>query len=300
MLNYREVETTEVDCPNCGKNKGSNLEIIEIVDYLNLNKGQIFSYVKCPCGIYFLCNQPIEKELSKIYSTNYEAYKVRSGIVSRIKRERLRSVFKKVLNSKEGRVLDYGCGSGEFLSSVADLPGYSFVGFDINAPQSIDNKRIEFVSEEGILDNYGQFVAIFSFQVIEHVQNPLRLLNRFNGLLEPGGVLVLETPSPTGLLFSNRVKKFWGGWHAPRHFTILNEAVLRKMLIDANFEIIETKFIPSPFQWIETARAIIGNRTWLTLSNPFIVILAYTLDIIPTFFGIETSNLKVVARKRPT
>ncbi|HEY3726070.1 MAG TPA: class I SAM-dependent methyltransferase [Solirubrobacteraceae bacterium] len=100
-----------------------------------------------------------------------------------------------------GRVLDMACGEG-YGSEVLSRAAASVVGVDAN-PEAHEHARLRYrrqnlTFERGLVDTYGQpqsFDAVVFLQTIEHVQDPLAVLEHFRSLLAPGGVAYISTPN---------------------------------------------------------------------------------------------------------
>jgi SAM-dependent methyltransferase len=93
-----------------------------------------------------------------------------------------------------GKVLDYGCGVGA-LPSVARFTDY--VGVDVDE-ESLDTARrahptLRFMRPDALADE--RFDAISLLAVIEYLDRPV-ILRQLAARLEPGGRLVITTPSP--------------------------------------------------------------------------------------------------------
>lgn len=135
------------------------------------------------------------------------------------------------------RILDFGCGGGEYLLRMRRL-GYEVVGVDFD-PASLDLARksgLE-VMLPGALDSPefdGNFDLVTLAHVIEHVQDPVALLRRLRGCLRPGGQLYLEAPNAqaAGLALFGR---YWRGLEVPRHLSIPSRAGLDAALKAAGF-----------------------------------------------------------------
>ena len=113
-----------------------------------------------------------------------------------------------------GEVLDLGCGRGEALE-VLSAHGISCSGVDSNVEMVSRCREKGFQAEVGDLfsalggRSEGSLGGVVSFHVIEHL--PAAELERLSRLawrvLEPGGVLVLETPNPVSMVVG--ASRFW-------------------------------------------------------------------------------------------
>lgn len=103
---------------------------------------------------------------------------------------------------KNSRILDLGAGTGAFSKRLADS-GYSVIAIDGHADQWIP-KEIPLIRQDidlGIADSTDvQFDAVCCLEVIEHVENPWKLLREIAKLLRPKGVVILSTPNVTSFL----------------------------------------------------------------------------------------------------
>ncbi len=122
-------------------------------------------------------------------------------------------------NTGSNRVLDIGCGRGEWLQLLGEN-GFEATGLDIN-PVMVNS-----CTEQGLtayLDDAlawlqrqpdASLAAITAFHVIEHV--PFELLLRWTTearrVLQPGGVLIMETPNPENILVGSHTF-----YHDPTH-----------------------------------------------------------------------------------
>lgn len=107
---------------------------------------------------------------------------------------------------KGGKVVDLGCGRGEFLELLREN-GIEAEGVDLNS------QMVEVCLDKGLrcakadilawLANRedGSFDGIFSSQVIEHLEPPRlkELVELCFKKIRPGGILVLETINPTSV-----------------------------------------------------------------------------------------------------
>lgn len=137
-----------------------------------------------------------------------------------------------------GRLLEVGCGSGQFLREAADA-GWQAQGIDFD-DQAIAAARATYGVDASAGDLLGmnyrdsEFDAIVMNNVIEHLPDPIKIFHECARILKPGGRLVMITPNSSSLGY----KTFTGDWRGleiPRHLHIFSPANLRDMAKKANF-----------------------------------------------------------------
>ena len=93
------------------------------------------------------------------------------------------------------RVLDFGCGFGQFLEMCC-LFGLDAHGVDRSQARRA-GAGVQIHSELG--DAPGTFDAITMFEVLEHLDDPLEILLKLKERLNPGGVMIVEVPDTDGV-----------------------------------------------------------------------------------------------------
>jgi ubiquinone/menaquinone biosynthesis C-methylase UbiE len=110
-------------------------------------------------------------------------------------------------------LLDGACGTGYGSDILKKAEPASIAGVDIAADavsyaqkhygSAICSFQVQDVSElTGFPD--GRFDAVISFETIEHIDRPLRFLERAQAVLKPGGLLILSTPNKWGLTMDHK------------------------------------------------------------------------------------------------
>jgi SAM-dependent methyltransferase len=126
-------------------------------------------------------------------------------------------------------VLDVGCGDGAFLLNARSC-GWEAIGVDPD-PKAVANASSKglTVYESGIEYFDGKkeiFDAITLSHVIEHVHDPIAVLEFCFTLLKPGGQLWIETPNIDSL-GHRHFRSNWRGLEVPRHLVLFNRNSLQ-------------------------------------------------------------------------
>jgi 2-polyprenyl-3-methyl-5-hydroxy-6-metoxy-1,4-benzoquinol methylase len=130
------------------------------------------------------------------------------------------------------RVLDMACGEG-YGSEVLSRSASAVVGVDAN-PEAHEHARLRYVRqslsfERGLVETYSSqrsFDAVVFLQTIEHVNDPVAVLEHFRSILSPGGVAYISTPNVLTLAAPGAVKSD-NPWHIKEYRAQELEALCR-------------------------------------------------------------------------
>jgi 2-polyprenyl-3-methyl-5-hydroxy-6-metoxy-1,4-benzoquinol methylase len=117
-----------------------------------------------------------------------------------------------------GQVIDMACGEG-YGSDVLSRTAASVLGLDAN-PEAHEHARLRYRApnlrfDRGLVETYGEqgaYDAVVFLQTIEHVQDPVSVLEHFRSLLRPGGSAYISTPNLLTLAPPGAVKSD-NPWH---------------------------------------------------------------------------------------
>lgn len=148
-----------------------------------------------------------------------------------------------------GRLLDIGCGAGQFLA-LAQASGFETAGLDFN-PDYVSRakgagiKNVQAMDYAEFFRNYASGYDIVTlFDVLEHMPEPADFLGRIKRALRPEGYLAITVPNGDRplLLKGNRE----GFDFPPYHFTRWTPSSLKFVLGRLGFKIIRVKVSPLP------------------------------------------------------
>jgi 2-polyprenyl-3-methyl-5-hydroxy-6-metoxy-1,4-benzoquinol methylase len=140
-----------------------------------------------------------------------------------------------------GRLLDFGCGAGQFSKRMRDY-GWNVEGLDVS-PQVVQMLRetCGLRTHLGSLPHpdipEGSFAAITMWHSLEHVPFPQEVLRAAWHALQPGGLLAVGVPNFASWSF-RQFREHWTGLGLPRHLTHFTPTTLRHMVEAAGFRVL--------------------------------------------------------------
>lgn len=215
-----------------------------------LDGADTFPVYSCrACGSIFLGGFIIDNDYyQKYYKLGYYEHAGGSLLSSFLSILSKRAVHKKQklilagVGKKDGSkvsILDVGCGSGGFLSTL-DTGKFIKTGIEINPEgAALCRKKGLEVYDQKILDiHFGgrTFDAVTMWHVLEHVPNPVEVLKKISTILSHDGVLLFEVPN-TGSFGFKYGKADWFHLDSPRHLVLYNKKSAAKLCELAGFTI---------------------------------------------------------------
>jgi 2-polyprenyl-3-methyl-5-hydroxy-6-metoxy-1,4-benzoquinol methylase len=194
----------------------------------HLVTGEDFTIWQCEdTGIRVTWPWPGKEEMDRYYqSQEYISHSNTSkGLINRLYKTArvftLRS--KKSLIHKntpgKGRLLDVGCGTGEFLYSMKKS-GWEVTGIEPDEATRKSANREYGLEVHPVEDFFDfpddHFDVITLWHVLEHVDDLQRYMEKLRGMLRPGGLLVIALPNYTSY-DAGYYGLDWAGYDVPRH-----------------------------------------------------------------------------------
>jgi SAM-dependent methyltransferase len=197
-----------------------------------------------PAAATELPSRPVvSPELGALPAAAYVRFEDRHRGTAEEIRERQRGYLD--LFTGAGRVLDVGCGRGEFLELCREA-GIDARGIDLDPAMVARCREAGLAVEEADALAYldalpdGTLGGIFSAQVIEHVPPEafIAMVRLAGRKLRPGGALLLETPNPACLTV------FSGAFYVDlSHVKPIHPEAARFVLESAGFRDVEIRYV---------------------------------------------------------
>jgi SAM-dependent methyltransferase len=239
---HPEAESTsivweEAACPLCGYDAW--MPLFEAADPLEIHDGLRFLVARClHCGLCFTNPRPDPDSIRQFYPAEYSCYHGKPHRAAK-SRSRTRDPIGAFLPIQgRGRLLDFGCGAGDFLQRMNAL-GWNVLGLDAAEAMIERIRHLGLAAQTGSLPqpnwDDGSFEAITMWQALEHLHHPLEALRDAHRLLTPGGRLLVTVPNLDSLS-SRSFGANWFGLDVPRHLTHFTSVTLGGMLHRAGFD----------------------------------------------------------------
>lgn len=253
-------------CPACGKG-APGVAIASPVDYeYGVETGRPFCILGCrSCESQWLYPRPEVEELVAFYPPDYHAYHDDHGLIASLLvalRARLRArQYRALLPASGGSLFDVGAGDCRHFRELSGTGHHHFAGVEIHPEMAERARAAGFDVETGILEDMDierhldSYHAISMNHVLEHVLDPMEVVERTFRMLRPGGRLVGQLPT----ISSWEPRAFggcWAGYHFPRHTQIFSRTGLTRLLESCGFEDVKLSSAPH----VQTALSV---QNWL-------------------------------------
>lgn len=177
-------------CRICGSVKVRSIFVVDSVEIMECEG----------CGFRFPLKIPSAEELKDHYDAEYSETRFLQG--QRVNALINKRIIERIYGSLDGlSLLDVGAGYGFLAESLNKLPNQSCDAVELSAPQrAYASKILGIKTFSSLAEVNRQYDLIVSFEVLEHIPDPISFLLSIAALLNPGGALILGTDhfnSPT-------------------------------------------------------------------------------------------------------
>ena len=258
-------------CILCGNTHNNQLYKVK---ELQMGLDEYFDYQLCgSCGSMQLQNVPTD--LGKYYP-NEDYYSFKSDLKIAAKADNLRKIkadyllfgknkilgsllsigykmpeqlqwMKDVNAQYDDAILDIGTGNGSLLARLFQIGFTNLTGIDPFINASHDYGSIKILKKD-IYEITQQYDVVMMHHSLEHMFEPLRVLQQAMKITKPGGRVMVRIPI-MGNYGWQKYGVFWGGIDAPRHIFIPSEKQMCLLAEQAGF-VIDKFYYDSPISMI--------------------------------------------------
>ncbi|OSZ78930.1 hypothetical protein CAP35_11980 [Chitinophagaceae bacterium IBVUCB1] len=311
------IDLQKRNCPLC--NDANSKFLFSSKDYRYHSVENEFEYSECTkCQHIFLSTYPKKEDVVKLYPPtlmNYGDIETSNSIGYRVKNHldfiNIRNTIKKTGIQKIS-ALDIGCGTGLYLDQLKKLNGHIAIetleGMEISEHACQVAKGKGYTIHQCLLEDFQtdkKYNVIIMQQVIEHLHDLDASFKILSKLLSPDGILIIETPN-MNCLDRAIFKKYWEGYHTPRHFNLFRKKSFGTWLGKYSFAIHEMKLKIKPVHWIYSFQNMLivngdkekGLARFFTYKNTFLLLFFTPFDLFQILFLRKSSDVQYILKKK--
>ena len=263
----------EKACPICGH--ASFFSRGHFVDHM-VSK-EIFEIQECEnCRVLFTSPRPKDEDLGKYYESNEYLSHTDS---SRTFFEKVYRLIKNIALQKKERLIrkfsptganlvDYGCGTGEFLSTCREK-GWVVKGFEPSQKAA----EIARLKNEVPVEDPSVFVdlqdrsldVITLWHVLEHLPDPVEKMEMFHMKLRDQGKLIIAVPNHES--YDAQVYgKDWAAWDVPIHLFHFSKSSMNFLAEKSGFKVSQVINMPFDSFYVSllSEEYLHGNKRWIS------------------------------------
>jgi 2-polyprenyl-3-methyl-5-hydroxy-6-metoxy-1,4-benzoquinol methylase len=214
-----------------------------------------FEFDKCKdknCGHVYVNPMPTDGELEAYYAkdtsglensdswTMVKDYELSPDVVQKFyEGNRIRFLKKKKYLNSETAVLDVGCSTGMFLRVLKDQGHNNLVGVDVSSEQIEHCREVNQIPAFQFLTDIPadqKFDLVSLYAVLEHVPNPLDLLEQSVKHLSKDGKLIVDVPNFRSL-YRFFTRNHWLWLIPPIHLQYFSPRSMKMLAKKAGLEI---------------------------------------------------------------
>ena len=222
--------------------------------------------------------QPSPEQLPKYYKTkDYISHtdsqrNLFEKVYHTVRRLALKKKLK-LINSlalKEKKILDVGCGTGDFLKTAQEH-NWIVTGIEPNDnARAIANKKTNnsvFKVDHLLKLEQQSYDVITLWHVLEHLPNLNEHMSIFKSLLKPSGTLIIAVPNYKSY-DAKYYKEFWAAYDAPRHLWHFSQAAISKLIAKEEMKVFKT--LPMKFDSYYVSLLSEKYKSgWMNIFNAF-------------------------------
>ena len=232
----KETSSQTATCPTCGD--AQVREQLVAPDRFHLRK-EMYRLLRCQsCNAVWLASPPRPMEMWQHYTEDYHRAIVTAGEGAAA--DRWSPQVKLISQHKSGgALLDIGCSSGGFLSTMVS-PSWKLYGIEMEE-STAERARATTGAEVFVGDAVAapfqpeSFDVITCFDVLEHVYSPREFLTKALEWLKPGGIFYSMMPNIDSWE-ARAFGPYWFGLELPRHLSHFSPRSLRYLMSHLGFE----------------------------------------------------------------
>ncbi len=190
---------------------------------------------------------------------------------------------------KNSKVLDYGCGTGEFVKFLRNNSINAY-GYDPNIKFNEGDSRNYLTNKEKWKKQ--KYDIIVLWHVLEHIYNPSYLIKSLKINLQENGKIFIAIPNFKSY-DSKYYGKYWAGYDVPRHLWHFTRKSIFKLAEENRYQIIREGWLPLDTLYV----SFLSEKHKKSKTPLFFGLIVGLLSILKSFFTKESSSLFLILKK---
>mgnify|MGYP000911688454 CR=1 FL=1 len=240
------------NCPVCQGSSFSNY--LNVEDFTVSHKE--FTIQQCnACYFLFTNPRPPMEEIGAYYqSEDYishhdDAKNLMSKVYTSVRNHTIKGKVNLIneLHSKKGKLLDIGCGTGNFIQACKENGWLVKATEPDSEARNVGATRLgseifDSINAPAIQDE--RFDIITMWHVLEHVHNLNEVVSWLHEHLNPNGKIIIAVPNPQSF-DATYYRRFWAAYDVPRHLYHFTKSTMKKLMDNHGLHV--TKVLPMWF-----------------------------------------------------
>ena len=175
---------------------------------------------------------------------------------------------------KNKKILDFGCGIGGYLEMAQKISSLA-KGIELEKAiqPSFKNRGLSVYSDlNAVIETGEKWDLITLFHVVEHLRDPILILEDLSKILEKDGEIIIEVPNADDALLSlYKNKGFQNFVYWSQHVFVFNKSTMNALIKKANlkvnwFEHIQRYPLSNHLYWLANGKPG-GHQVWNFLDD---------------------------------
>jgi 2-polyprenyl-3-methyl-5-hydroxy-6-metoxy-1,4-benzoquinol methylase len=271
-------------CPICESQRFTHFTTVKDCSITK----EVFELITCSrCGLTITNPRPTADFIGKYYaSVDYISHSGKSKtlfdkIYLTARNITLRWKHKLITDysAQPGNILDFGCGTGEFLNFMKKK-NWRVSGIEPNeTARKKANELLENRVSKDLTEINDQPIDIITlWHVLEHVHDLNNTLLKLKALLKPNGHIIIAVPNPNSH-DSKHYENNWAAYDVPRHLWHFTRSTMTALLNKNGLKVVEIRpmkldsyyvsLLSEGYKYPRTSKIIAGVKAFIegSISN---------------------------------
>lgn len=291
-------ENKSVACPSCEAKT-------DRVHYLYKDKIAEYPILKCQaCSLLFMRPVITENLDDRKMDSVQDAELFGSSLLKRLHEKLIINrevrMARKIRGNGTLNLLDIGCGTG-WITDIWRQHGFKVTGLEPSEKRSmIAREKYGIPVVNGFIEDFDpkeKYDVIILRHLVEHLEDPYRMLLKVRSLLSDDGIAIIVVPNINTIgryIFETR----WT-WVIPHHVNFFNPLSFKKMLTRCEYRMITNYQTPSPLWYPESFMRLFPpdwSKNLYSYFRLFPLLLSVPLVLFGYVFGLSDNITGFVSK----